>query len=55
MGGHLDRVVRRLPANRAAPSHTRGALFSFADDQIKEFHQYFDSMALYEQLGLTAQ
>jgi predicted ester cyclase len=30
-------------------------LFSFADDQIKEFHQYFDSMALYEQLGLTAQ
>jgi steroid delta-isomerase-like uncharacterized protein len=29
--------------------------FSFAGDQIREFRQYFDSAALYEQLGLAAQ
>ena len=28
--------------------------FSFTGDQIREFRQYFDSAALYEQLGLAA-
>jgi len=28
--------------------------FSFEGEQVRQFRQYFDSMALYQQLGLTA-